>query len=260
MTTSIRAYGISKRKCASMISSPLFIIVAESTVIFGPIDQLGWRGASSTVTSREGLEGTLAEGAAARGEDKPADGRRVLAAEALPERAVLAVDGDDPRPGRRRPGADELARHHQDLLGGGGDVGAGVEGGEGGTQRGGAADADADDVGVERGDLAGGLEPDPAALGEGRSRRRVDDRAPGDVEAAHHLGERGGVPARDHPDELEAIRMARDDLAGLPADRAGGAEEDDATPEGERGLRLLQDGAPVAGRRRRGQERAKARR
>ena len=33
-----------------MISSPLFIKVAESMVIFGPIDQVGWRRAWSGVT------------------------------------------------------------------------------------------------------------------------------------------------------------------------------------------------------------------
>ena len=33
--------GISKRKCASINSKPLFIIVAESTDIFLPIDQFG---------------------------------------------------------------------------------------------------------------------------------------------------------------------------------------------------------------------------
>ena len=32
-----------------MTSRPLFIIVAESIVIFGPIFQVGWRRASSTV-------------------------------------------------------------------------------------------------------------------------------------------------------------------------------------------------------------------
>ena len=34
-----------------MTSRPLFIIVAESTVILAPMDQLGWRRASSRVTA-----------------------------------------------------------------------------------------------------------------------------------------------------------------------------------------------------------------
>ena len=49
MTTSIRSPGRPKRKCASMTSRPLFIIVAESIVIFGPIFQVGCASASSTV-------------------------------------------------------------------------------------------------------------------------------------------------------------------------------------------------------------------
>ena len=62
MTTSIREYGTSKRKWASMISKPLFIIVAESTVIFGPIDQLGWCSASSTVMPSKSASGRSRKG------------------------------------------------------------------------------------------------------------------------------------------------------------------------------------------------------
>ena len=51
MTTSILSYGSPKRKCASISSSPLFASVAESTVIFGPIRQVGCASASSGVTS-----------------------------------------------------------------------------------------------------------------------------------------------------------------------------------------------------------------
>ena len=50
-TTSIRSYGIPKRKWASITSSPLLASVAESTVIFGPMRQVGWASASSGVTS-----------------------------------------------------------------------------------------------------------------------------------------------------------------------------------------------------------------
>ena len=41
-TTSIRSYGVPKRWCASITSSPLFISVAESIVILPPIAQVGW--------------------------------------------------------------------------------------------------------------------------------------------------------------------------------------------------------------------------
>ena len=49
MTTEIFSAGIPYRCMASMTSSPLFIRVAESTVILAPMDQLGCFRASSTV-------------------------------------------------------------------------------------------------------------------------------------------------------------------------------------------------------------------
>src|SRR5918992_3568579 len=49
-TTSIDSYGTPNRWWASISSSPLFISVAESTVIFPPICQVGCASASSTVT------------------------------------------------------------------------------------------------------------------------------------------------------------------------------------------------------------------
>ena len=50
-TTSMRSKGMSKSSWASITSSPLFISVEESTVIFGPIDHVGWARASSTRTA-----------------------------------------------------------------------------------------------------------------------------------------------------------------------------------------------------------------
>ena len=51
-TTAIRSAGRPKRWWASMTSRALFIIVAESIVIFGPMSQLGCRSACSGVASR----------------------------------------------------------------------------------------------------------------------------------------------------------------------------------------------------------------
>jgi len=48
-TTSMRSGGVSKSQRASITSRPLFISVAESIVIFGPIDQFGCASASSIV-------------------------------------------------------------------------------------------------------------------------------------------------------------------------------------------------------------------
>ena len=50
-TTSMRSAGRPNRWWASMTSRPLFISVAESTEIFGPIDHLGWATACSGVTA-----------------------------------------------------------------------------------------------------------------------------------------------------------------------------------------------------------------
>ena len=53
---------------ASITSRPLFISVDESTVIFGPMLQVGWARASSTVTSASSSRGAAPERAAAGGE------------------------------------------------------------------------------------------------------------------------------------------------------------------------------------------------
>jgi hypothetical protein len=85
-----------------MTSRPLFISVEESTVIFGPMLQVGWARASSMVTS--------ARSAAARPRNGPplavstscGDALRpgfVAGAEALVQGPVFAVDGDQFSPG-----------------------------------------------------------------------------------------------------------------------------------------------------------------
>ena len=50
MRTCICSKGTSKSHLASMISSPLFIMVAESTVILSPMDQFGCLRACASVT------------------------------------------------------------------------------------------------------------------------------------------------------------------------------------------------------------------
>ena len=219
-----------------MISSPLFIIVAESMVTFGPMVQVGWRSASSTVMRREGARVALAERAAAGGEHQPAHAVRALAAQALPERAVLAVDRQDARPARGRPGLDQLARHHQHLLGGGGDGPAGVERRQGRRQRGGAGDGHAHHVALHGGHLADGVLPGAHAGGDALARSAAPPRAARSTpKRSTTVGEAGDVAARDRADQLEALGEALDDVAALPADRAGGAEEDDPARGRRRG-------------------------
>ena len=61
-STSMRSGGMLNNQRASMTSSPLFIMVAESMVIFGPMRQLGWRSASATVTWASFSRGRLRNG------------------------------------------------------------------------------------------------------------------------------------------------------------------------------------------------------
>ncbi len=58
----MRSTGTPKSQCASRISRPLFIIVAESMVIFGPMRQRGWASASSTVTVLKSRAGSAPKG------------------------------------------------------------------------------------------------------------------------------------------------------------------------------------------------------
>ena len=61
-TTPMRSTSTSKSHRASMTSRPLFIIVAESIVIFGPIFHVGWRSASSTVIAENVSKGRVRNG------------------------------------------------------------------------------------------------------------------------------------------------------------------------------------------------------
>ena len=84
-----------------MTSRPLFISVDESTVIFGPIDQVGWASASSTVTAASSARVRPRNGPPLAVSTKPGHrrARSPLAAQALVDGAVLGVDRDDLGPG-----------------------------------------------------------------------------------------------------------------------------------------------------------------
>ena len=66
--TSRRALSTPNRWWASISSSPLFISVAESMVIFGPIDQVGWASAAAGVAAAISLRAPVAERTARRGD------------------------------------------------------------------------------------------------------------------------------------------------------------------------------------------------
>ena len=99
-----------------MTSRPLFISVAESTVILPPIAHVGCASASSTVTS--------SSSARVRPRNGPPEAVRTslstvpgaLGGEQLVQRRVLGVDGDDLRAGRLGERHDELAADDERLL------------------------------------------------------------------------------------------------------------------------------------------------
>jgi hypothetical protein len=63
MDDDLDAAGVTPNsQCASMTSRPLFIIVAESTLIFRPITQLGCAQASSGVTRASSASGRSRNG------------------------------------------------------------------------------------------------------------------------------------------------------------------------------------------------------
>ena len=110
----MRSYGTPKRWWASISSSPLFIRVAESMVIFPPMSQVGWASASSRGHRVE--VGAAAERAAAGGEHEPVHRAGPLAGDQLEQRGVLGVHRQQLRArglGQRR---HELAAHHEALL------------------------------------------------------------------------------------------------------------------------------------------------
>ena len=92
-TTSILSYGTPKSQWASISSSPLFASVAESIVIFGPICQVGCESASSTVTPSSSARERPRNGPPDAVSTRPSTESGLAALEALEERRVLAVDG-----------------------------------------------------------------------------------------------------------------------------------------------------------------------
>ena len=148
-STSMRSAATSNSQRASITSSPLFISVAESMVIFGPIRHVGWRSASAAVTR--------ARASAARcSRNGPPDAVRIsrltsagcAAVQALVDRVVLAVDRQhrDAAPPRRRH--HHRARHDEDFLVGERDRLARLDRREDGVERGRAGRGEQHDVGV----------------------------------------------------------------------------------------------------------------
>ena len=158
--TSMRSAATSNSQRASITSRPLFISVAESTVIFGPICQVGWFSASAARHRRQLARRHAAERAARGGQDQPPDlgcgrGRAGIGGwrcarcrPAAPRRRALR--------GRHH----DRAGHHEDFLVRERDRLARLDRGEHGVERRGAGRREEDDIGVGmRGDVDQPLRP-----------------------------------------------------------------------------------------------------
>ncbi len=88
-------------------------MVAESMVIFGPMSQVGWASASSTVTCRSCSERPGAERPAAGGEHHAGDLFAPAALHRLEQGAVFAIDRQKLARRIREHFADERPAHHQ---------------------------------------------------------------------------------------------------------------------------------------------------
>ena len=200
-TTSMRSYGRPKRKCASITSSPLLASVAESIVIFAPIDQVGCASASSAVMSASSSRVRPAERAAARRQD---EALRLAELRALEKRRVLAVDRDQPAAAALVRGERELAGGDEALL---------------------VRERERDAV-LER--------PHRRRQPREAERRVEDDVGLGAARAARsgrpHLGQGREAVDRGRAgggcDELELV-VGRDHLERLAPDRTGRTEEGD---------------------------------
>ena len=226
MTTSMFSHGTSNSQRASITSNALFISVAESTVIFGPMFQVGWSSASSGVT--------FARSSGARPRNAPPDAvmmRRDTRSGGSPRRhcqmafgslstgsisAPLAFAAAASRPpamttpslfasatflpapqrGQRRPHAhvaDDGVDHEIDVL---------------------VADHVLDGALDAPAGQQGGLPPPPPRLGPFA---RDEPRA----ELVRLLGQHTKVPARRQGHDVEAVRIRPRHVQRLDADRPG---------------------------------------
>ena len=141
------------RWCASISSSPLFIMVAESTEILAPMVQLGCAIAWLGVTLAISRQRVPAKRSARGGEEQPLDAVAALAAQGLEDRVVLRIDRQQHGAARPYFIEQERARADQRFLGGQRDHDAASHRGEGRLQPGRADDRRHDPVGRPLGRL-----------------------------------------------------------------------------------------------------------
>ena len=149
-TTSIRSKPTSKSSCASMTSRPLFISVELS---IGDLGAHVPRGVRERVGDRDLLQlfaRATAERSAARGQHDARHFGRATRAQALPDRGVFGVDGDDLSPARGARLRDDRSGRDQALLVREGEALAGLQRGHRHGQSREADDGVQDDVGFRQ--------------------------------------------------------------------------------------------------------------
>ena len=223
-----------------MASSPLFMSVDESIVIFGPIVHVGCASASAAVTVASSRARAAAERPAGRRQPDAGDIAGVLAQVALEDRRVLGVDRQQlSRLGEPR---DELAADDERLLVGERERLVGRERGDRGAQTGSAHERVEHDVGLGAGRelddrLGAGLDPRNGSPAATLARARSAAASGRERDARHaelaRLREQelvARVCARAH--DLDLVGVRRGDFERLAPDRAGRAENRDAKPVG----------------------------
>ena len=99
-----------------MTSSPLFIIDAESMVIFWPMLQFGCFSACASVACSISATGPGPERTAGRGDDDANQFLAVARAQRLEQRVVFGIRRQDAGPGLRRALHEEIAGANQTFL------------------------------------------------------------------------------------------------------------------------------------------------
>ena len=221
-TTSIWSGRQPNSQCASITSSPLFISVAESMVIFGPIFQVGCRSASSAVTASSDSRASERNGPPDAVRIEPRDFRCRAAVQTLVNGIVLAVHRQHRHAAAAGRIHDDRAGHDQHFLVRERDGLARIDGAQHRVEARRPRRCEQDDVGVgmrggrdqsvgsarRRARLVGaGLGERPLGLLQRRHRRHRDRLG---LEAADLLDEARHVLPRRERHDPEPFRMGVD--------------------------------------------------
>ena len=223
-----------------MTSSPLFISVAESMVIFGPMFHVGCRSASPGVTSASSAADRPRKGPPEAVRISRRTSRRSPPVQALVNRVVLAVDRQDFDGSAPRGLHHQPARHDENLLVGERDSLAGVDRGEHRLEARRARRREQHRVHVGPGDdrheagTTGSRERTrPGAAGGQLALQRLQrgvrgHRHGGGREPGHLVGEERRVLTGRERDDAKAVRMRLGHRQRAASDRSRRADDGEA--------------------------------